>query len=65
MKELNLSIYTNQGGESKVTMTASFESHQDAVSFHEGIANLCKAHSAPYPANRAKAGLLTWVSKGP
>lgn len=42
MKELNLSVYTGEKGENKVTMTATFETHADAVSFHEGIAKLCR-----------------------
>lgn len=46
MKELNLSIYTGEKGENKVTMTATFEGHEPAVRFHEGIAKLCKEHSS-------------------
>jgi hypothetical protein len=45
MKELNLSIYTGEKGDNKVTMTASFETHEDAVRFHEGIAKLCQYSS--------------------
>lgn len=49
MRELNLSIYTGSGakeGENKVTMTASFDNHEQAVRFHEGIAKLCRDASA-------------------
>ncbi len=43
MKALSLSIYTgsDEAGH-KVTMTAEFETHQDAVRFHEGVARLCR-----------------------
>lgn len=61
MKELTLSVYTNQeGGTSKVTMNAIFDNHTDAVAFHDGVADLCKRHSAPAPYNRVRAGLLSW-----
>jgi hypothetical protein len=45
MKELNLAIYTGDKGDNKVTMTATFETHEDAVKFHEGVARLCKDSS--------------------
>ena len=44
MKELNLTVYTS-GGEAKVTMTATFETHDQAVAFHDGVARLCREHS--------------------
>ena len=48
MKALNLSIYTgNDDTGHKVTMTAEFENHEDAVRFHEGIAKLCRDVSHP------------------
>lgn len=46
MRELNLSIYTGDKGDNKVTMTASFDNHEQAVRFHEGVARLCRDASA-------------------
>ena len=45
MKALNLSIYTGENNTHKVTMTAEFDSHEDAVRFHEGVAKLCRDSS--------------------
>jgi len=43
MKSLNLSIYTGiDEGDHKITMTASFATHEEAVRFHEGVARLCR-----------------------
>jgi pterin-4a-carbinolamine dehydratase len=43
MKGLNLSIYTGAADAGhKVTMTAEFDNHNEAVRFHEGVAKLCK-----------------------
>ena len=53
MIELNLSIYTNGQGENKVTLTAAFASHADAVLFHDGLAQLCREHSPPAERNDA------------
>ena len=47
MIELNMSIYTNRQGENKVTLTAAFATHADAVLFHDGLAQLCREHSPP------------------
>lgn len=50
MKALNLAIYTGGGDNMhKVTMTAEFDDHADAVRFHEGVAKLCKDASVPTP----------------
>ena len=46
MKELNLTVFTS-GGEAKVTMLATFETHDQAVAFHDGVARLCREHSLP------------------
>jgi hypothetical protein len=47
MIDLNLSVYTSQGGDHKVTLSASFATHEDAVRFHEGLAELCRSASSP------------------
>jgi hypothetical protein len=47
MIELNLSVYTNQNSEHKVTLAAGFATHEDAVRFHEGLAALCRNSSSP------------------
>ncbi len=48
MKALNLSIYTGlEDTGPKVTMTAEFETHDDAVRFHEGVAKLCRDSARP------------------
>ena len=47
MKALNLAIYTGTENTHKVTMTAEFDNHEDAVAFHEGVARLCKDSSIP------------------
>ena len=41
MKELNMAIYTGKDGENKVTLTAGFETHEEAVEFQHGMAVLC------------------------
>ena len=48
MKALNLSIYTGKDDGHKVTMTAEFDSHDEAVRFHEGVARLCHGASVPH-----------------
>jgi hypothetical protein len=45
MNELNMSIYTGKNEENKVTLTASFETHDEAVAFHNGMAELCNKYS--------------------
>jgi hypothetical protein len=45
VKELNLTIYTGSDNGNKVTLTAAFASHEDAVRFHDGLARLCREHS--------------------
>lgn len=45
MNELNMSIYTGKNEENKVTLTAAFDSHDEAVAFHNGLADLCNKHS--------------------
>lgn len=51
MKSLNMAIYTGtdegKGESNKVTLTASFGTHEDAVHFHEDLAELCNQHSLP------------------
>ena len=47
MNELNMSIYTGQDGDHKVTLTAAFATHEDAVRFHQGLAALCRNASSP------------------
>lgn len=43
MKALSLSIYTGSiDAGQKVTMTAEFETHEEAVRFHEGVSRLCR-----------------------
>jgi hypothetical protein len=42
MKALNLAIYTGKDDGHKVTMNAEFDSHEEAVRFHEGVAKLCR-----------------------
>ena len=42
MKALNLAIYTGNEDGHKVTMSAQFDNHDEAVRFHEGVAKLCK-----------------------
>ena len=60
MKGLNLSIYTGAADAGhKVTMTAEFENHEDAVRFHEGVAKLCK--DASQPAGQARPWLQQLV----
>lgn len=56
MKALNLAIYTGADQGHKVTMTAEFNDHAEAVRFHEGVAKLCKDASVPSPMHR----LPTW-----
>jgi hypothetical protein len=45
MNELNMSIYTGKNDENKVTLTAAFDTHDEAVAFHNGMAELCNKHS--------------------
>lgn len=45
MNELNMSIYTGKNEENKVTLTAAFETHDEAVAFHNGLAELCNKYS--------------------
>ena len=45
MKGLNLAIYTGKDEGHKVTMTAEFDNHEEAVRFHEGVAKLCRDSS--------------------
>jgi hypothetical protein len=47
MKALNLSIYTGSNDGHKVTMTAEFENHDEAVRFHETVAKACRDSSPP------------------
>lgn len=47
MIDLNLSVYTSQNGDHKVTLAAGFASHEDAVRFHEGLAALCRNSTSP------------------
>ncbi len=65
MKELNLSVYTSRDGESKVTMTSLFDTHGEAVAFHDDLAAVCNKHSKGMsPANQVRAGvLLPWNRK--
>jgi hypothetical protein len=66
MKALNLAIYT--GGTDnvhKVTMTAEFADHAEAVRFHEGVAKLCKDASVPTPTMRTWGQQLLGAPKLP
>lgn len=51
MKQLNMAIYTGmdegKADSNKVTLTAAFANHEDAVAFHEDLAELCNQHSMP------------------
>ncbi len=45
MNELNMSIYTGSEGGNKVTLTATFATHDEAVAFHNGLSALCRQSS--------------------
>jgi hypothetical protein len=57
MKELNLTVYTMDAA-NKVTMTATFDSHEDAVRFHNQIADVCNNST---PKSQSMAG--SWFAK--
>lgn len=56
MNELNLAIYTGKDGVNSVTLTAKFDSHDDAVRFHAAVADLCRSsvpsNSVPWGVKR-------------
>ena len=60
MKELNMAIYTGKDGENKVTLTAAFATHEEAVSFHNGLARLA-ADSSRKPTTIGS--LASWRGK--
>ena len=41
MKELNLSISSGTDKDNSVVLTAKFDTHDEAVAFHDGLARLC------------------------
>ena len=59
MNELNMSIYTGKNEENKVTLTAAFDTHDEAVAFHNGLADLCNKYSSKGPATVVQK-LLPW-----
>lgn len=46
MKELTMSISTKKdGGENKVVLTAAFDTHEEAVRFHDRMSSIARQHS--------------------